>query len=123
MPNADSNGKITLLYACSGVANTGLLADQVARRLHADGTGKMTCLAAMGAETAKFITEANEASRKIVIDGCPISCGAAIFKQLDIPCEHFRTTDFGIEKGKTPITDEVITDVTSQVKESIRNGK
>lgn len=123
MSDAGTGGTTMLVYACSGVANTGFLADQVARKLHAEGFGKMTCLAAMGAETAKFVTEAKAADRRIVIDGCPISCGEAIFTRLGIPFEHFRTTDFGIEKGKSAITADVITDVTARIKDSVRNGK
>lgn len=67
-------------------------------------------------------TEARAVDASIVIDGCPISCGEAIFKRLGIPFSHFRTTDFGIEKGKTAITADIIADVTARVKESIRNG-
>ena len=44
-----SSGKVNLIYACSGAANTGELADLVARGLSKDKTGSMTCLAAMGA--------------------------------------------------------------------------
>jgi len=120
---SDDAKAVTVIYACSGVANTGLLADQVARRFHADGTGKMTCLAAMGAETPKFISEAKAASRRIVIDGCPISCGEAIFKRLGIPFEHYRTTDFGVEKGKTPITPELIDNVRAAIKDAIERGR
>jgi uncharacterized metal-binding protein len=122
---SDSPKGITLVYACSGVANTGLLADQIARRFHADGGGvvKMTCLAAMGAETAKFVSEAKAADRRIVIDGCPISCGASIFTRVGIPFEHYRTTDFGVEKGKTAITPELIDKTHATIKEAIGRGR
>ena len=49
-----SQGPSKLIYACSGAANTGLLSDQVARVLAKEGWGKMTCLAALGAELAGF---------------------------------------------------------------------
>lgn len=122
---SDGTTGITLVYACSGVANTGLLADQIARRFHAEGAGavKMTCLAAMGAETAKFVTEAQAADRRIVIDGCPISCGASIFKRLGMPVEHYRTTDFGVEKGKTPITPELVDKTYRAIKEAMARGR
>ncbi len=35
--------KVNLLYACSGAANTGMLADQVARSLASESKGSMTC--------------------------------------------------------------------------------
>jgi len=61
----------------------------------------MTCLAAMGADHSGFIESAKAADENIVIDECPIACGKRIFK----------TTDFGVEKGKTKIDDELVTDV------------
>jgi uncharacterized metal-binding protein len=123
MPCACSNGKTTLLYACSGVANTGYLADQVARTLHKEGVGKMTCLAALGARDSGFIESARGAGRNVVIDGCPIGCGKRIFETLAIPFERHMMTAYNVEKGKTVITGEIITNVTSLVKESICNGK
>ena len=63
-------------------------------------------------------SEAQDASKNIVIDGCPIGCGKTIFETLGIPFEHLVTTDFGVEK-KTLITEELITTVAA----AIRNGQ
>jgi len=52
---------VNLLYACSGAANTGLLADQAARTLASDGKGSMTCLAAVGADLSGFLVPARNA--------------------------------------------------------------
>lgn len=38
----------TLIFACSGAADLGGVSDQAARKLSAEGTGKMFCLAAIG---------------------------------------------------------------------------
>ena len=38
-----------LIYACSGAADVGSLADRTARWLHLSGWGKMHCLAGVGA--------------------------------------------------------------------------
>lgn len=111
-----------LIYACSGVANTGYLADRVARKLMRDGTGKMTCLAAIGAESSGFIESAKAADCNIVIDGCPISCGKQIFERLDIPFTHYKTTDYGIEKGETEITEEIIDQTARKIAEAVKNG-
>ncbi len=106
-----SDAPVKLIYACSGVANTGFLADRAARGLMQIGLGKMTCLAAVGAGHSGFVESAKAADENIVIDGCPISCGKRIFEQKDIPFTHLKTTDFGVEKGKTVIDDELVTDV------------
>ena len=123
MPCACSNGNTTLVYACSGAANTGYLADQVARALAKEGTGKMTCLAALGANVSGYIESARGADRNVVIDGCAVGCGKRIFEALAIPFERHVMTEYNVEKGKTAITGDIIMDVTSKVKESICNGK
>jgi uncharacterized metal-binding protein len=108
--------KATLLYACSGAANTGYLADQVARLLTRQGAGEMTCLVSMGANQPKFLQAARDAQKNVVIDGCPIACGKKIFESLGIPCEHHTTTDFGVEKKKTPITEELVMTVAAGIR-------
>mgnify|MGYP001810508090 CR=1 FL=1 len=104
-----------LIYACAGAANTGYLADQVARKLNRDGSGDMTCLAAVSADLSGFIQSAKEADRNVVLDGCPVGCGKKIFESKGLPFMHFVTTDFGVEKKKTVITQEVIDRVTGEI--------
>jgi len=117
---SDGLPKATLLYACSGAANTGYLADQVARLLARQGAGDMTCLVSMGANQPKFLQAARDAHKNVVIDGCPIACGKKIFETLGIPFGHFVTTDFGVEKKKTPITEEVITTVAVAIRNKMQ---
>lgn len=107
--------KLVLITACSGAANTGLLADQVARTLRTSKVGSMTCLAALGAEESGYVESARRADRNVVIDGCPVSCGAKIYAKLGIPCEQFVMTEFGAEKGKTEITAELVEAVAGRV--------
>lgn len=104
-----------LVYACAGAANTGYLADQVARKLNREGAGDMTCLAAVGAGLSGFIESAKSADKNIVIDGCPVACGKKIFEGKGLSFTHFVTTDFGVEKKKTEITQEVIDRVTGEI--------
>jgi len=111
--------KVTLIYACSGAANTGLLADQVMRSLNRNKVGASTCLAAMGADLSGFIQSARSATQNIVLDGCKVSCGAKIFEKNGIPYEHYIMTDFGVEKGKTPITGDLIEDISTQIAEKV----
>jgi uncharacterized metal-binding protein len=109
-----------LIYACSGAANTGLLADQVMRALNRDGVGASTCLAAMGADLSGFIQSAQSATRNIVLDGCKVSCGAKIFQKNGIAYQHYIMTDYGVEKGKTPITGDLIETVAEQIAAKIQ---
>jgi uncharacterized metal-binding protein len=115
----NSGAPVKLLYACSGAANTGYLADQVARRLGRLGIGKMTCLAALGAGLSGFVASAGAAGENLVIDGCPVACGRRMFQKLEIPFRHFVMTDYGVEKGRTGITPELIGKTTFAVTEEI----
>lgn len=118
MANCCSCGSegIKLIYSCSGAANTGLLADSIARKLAKEGKGKMTCLAAVGAGLSGFLESAKCADKNVVIDGCPVACGKKIFDANNLSCEHYVLTDFGVEKGKTEITAEVINYVSNELK-------
>ena len=44
-----SKAETKLIYACSGAADVGEIADRVARKIASDGFTKMTCLAGIGA--------------------------------------------------------------------------
>ncbi len=113
--NCGSDAETNLIYACSGAANTGLLADQVMRALNRDKVGSSTCLAAMGADLTGFIQSARSATRNIVLDGCKVGCGAKIFEKNGLPFRHFVMTDYDVEKGKTAITGDLIEAVAERI--------
>ena len=81
--NSSSNW---LVYACSGAANTGYLADSVARRFSIQGLGKMTCLAAV-ASNLSGILESAIAVDNIIIDGCPVPAGSEFLMTMDCPTD------------------------------------
>ncbi|MCX6348486.1 MAG: hypothetical protein NTV79_03145, partial [Candidatus Aureabacteria bacterium] len=41
-------GTVKLVFPCSGASDTGEIADRAARKLSAEGTGNMYCLAGIG---------------------------------------------------------------------------
>jgi uncharacterized metal-binding protein len=79
----------------------------------------MTCLSAIGAGLSGFIESAKCAEKNIVIDGCPVSCGKKIFEKAGLSFQHFITTDYNVQKGKTPITQEVIEKVAGEISKGI----
>ncbi len=119
--NCGSDAETNLIYACSGAANTGLLADQVMRTLNRDKAGSSTCLAAMGADLSGFIQSARSATRNIVLDGCKVSCGKKIFEKNGLPFRHFIMTDFDVEKGKTAITGDLVEAVAGRIANQVRS--
>lgn len=112
------NNGIKLIYACSGAANTGKAADKTARLLSKEGFGKMTCLAALGADLSGLIESAKSAEKNIIIDGCPVACGKKIFEKHGISnYVHFIAAQMGVVKGQTKVTDELIQSLASKIKE------
>ncbi|BDU72177.1 putative zinc-binding protein [Mesoterricola silvestris] len=113
-----SSPKKRLVYACSGAANTGYLADQVARRLSLQGAAKMTCLAGVGAALDGYLRAAAVAGLNLVLDGCPTACGRRAFERYELPCTPVVLTEFGVEKGATLIDETVISRVADRVMEA-----
>ena len=115
----DCGTKSYLIYACSGACDTGEISDLAARKLRADGVGKMYCLAGLGANLPNFIDQAKSVDLNIVIDGCAVGCGKKIFEGKGAKTKCFAVTDFGMEKGKTPVTPENIKKAVDGVKSGL----
>ena len=101
------NVKKRLLYACSGAADVGQIADLTARLLTKEKFGAMSCLAGIGAALPGFLDSAKETDN-LVIDGCPVSCGRKLFELHGLPCREIVLTQQGLIKGSTPATPEVV---------------
>jgi len=109
-PNcACGGGPLTLIFACSGASNVGKMADEAARKLTREGKGKMYCLAGLGGDVKDIVETTRSADRILVIDGCPVDCAKKTLDRVGIqPSAFVRVTDLGVEKGKTPVTEEAI---------------
>ena len=111
-----------LVYSCSGSANVGECADRVFRQLKKDGTAAGSCLAAIGADLAGYVQSASGSDMNIVIDGCHIDCGKKIFDKRGLSHRHYVITDFGVEKGKTDITEEIINSIAAKIAADMDRG-
>lgn len=107
-----------MIVSCSGASNTGCYADRVARILAESGQANMICLPKIAINDEKLIKNVKNTSKKVVvIDGCPINCAEKILNEKGITnFTHINTTDFGIKKGKTPVTEEKIDEVINHIK-------
>ncbi len=109
-----------LIFACSGAADVGEIADQAARKLTKDGVGKMFCLAGIGGRVSGIMKTAESAEKILAIDGCPLNCVKNCLEQAGFDeFEHFRVTDLGMEKGKTLVNNESIVTATTKGKEML----
>lgn len=100
-----------MVLTCSGACDLGQIADTVARRLSSNKVRKMNCLAVVGAGIQPSI-DAFKKANILLIDGCPTECGKRILNTQGFNSyQHLRITDLGYIKGRTAITEEVISAV------------
>ncbi len=113
----DSNENLStaapaLIFACSGAADVGAITDRAARKLTADGKGKMYCLAGIGGRVKGIMETTREAAKILAIDGCPLDCTKLCLEEAGFTdFEHIKVTDLDMEKGKSPATDENVSTV------------
>ena len=103
------SGGDTLIFACSGAADVGQLADLTARRLTKEGCGQMFCLAGLGGRVQPIIQKTAAAKTIIAIDGCGMNCTQQCLEMAGFDKYiHVKLADIGMEKGQSPATDENI---------------
>ncbi|MGI6417705.1 MAG: putative zinc-binding protein [Thermoguttaceae bacterium] len=103
-----------LIFACSGAADVGHIADLAARKLTKEGVGKMYCLAGIGERVSGIMETTRAASKILAIDGCPLNCAKLTLEQAGFSnFQHLQLADLGLAKGQTPASDEAITRVAS----------
>lgn len=101
-----------LIFACSGAADVGRIADLAARQMTAEGVGKMFCLAGIGGRVSGIMASTQSARAILVIDGCPLDCARKTLENAGFTqFEYLRLSDLGMPKGKTPVTDETVATV------------
>lgn len=116
-PSCSCNAAPKLIFACSGAADVGHVADLAARKLTAEGVGKMFCLAGIGGRVSGILASTQAAPSLLAIDGCPLDCARKTLEQAGFSAfVHLRLSDLGLEKGKTPATDEAVATVVSRAK-------
>lgn len=109
-------GATPLLYSCSGAADVGEIADRVTRQLRQDKVGKMTCLAAIGAGLTGFIESARGTCTNITIDGCPVACAKKALENIGVTPTSYILTDMGLKKGETPVTAQIVLEMSEKIK-------
>lgn len=114
---------LKLIFACSGAADVGEISDKAARKLTRDGLGRMFCLAGIGGGVQPIINAAKSASLLLAIDGCELDCAKNCLEKAGFEdFQHLRITDMGMEKGKSPATDERVAEVADVVEDLLKNG-
>ncbi len=98
-----------LIFACSGAADVGGVADQAARKLSAEGDGKMFCLAAIGGGISSYLETTDKAGMILAIDGCPVECAKHTLEEAGfMDFKHLRLAELGVKKGAVANSGEAV---------------
>lgn len=109
-----------LIFPCSGAADVGAIADQAARKLTREGSGKMFCTAGLGGKVEPILKGTQSASMIVALEGCSLDCVKQSLEEAGFSdYVQVRVTDLGLEKGRAPVSDENIAKVASFVKEKL----
>ena len=112
-----------MIFACSGAADVGAIADQAARKLTKDGVGKMFCLAGVGGRVSGIVKTTEAADKILAIDGCPLDCAKLCLKEAGFTkFEHLQLAEIGFEKGKSPVSDDAVAKAAAKGKEMLAGG-
>jgi uncharacterized metal-binding protein len=114
------SGGPKLIFACSGAADVGEIADRAARQLTKEGIGKMFCTAGIGGRVSAIMKTTESADKILAIDGCPLNCVKNSLEQAGFnKFDHLQLADLGLEKCSSPVTEENISKVAAKGKEMI----
>lgn len=119
---AEKQSPVTFVFACSGAADVGDVADRAARLLAREKTASMCCTAAIAAQVADIVKKVKTADQILAIDGCEHHCAAKVLVEGGF--EKFVHTDLtrlGMEKGKTPPTEDTVVRVADAARAALKN--
>ena len=85
-------GAPKLIFACSGAADVGAIADQAARKMTKDGAGRMFCMAGIGGRVPGIMATTQSAAKILAIDGCPLNC---VKNSLELRFQEIRASAVG----------------------------
>lgn len=104
------------VFACSGAADVGEIADRAARKLSSEGKINMFCLAGIGGQVSGIVKSTEAADQIIAIDGCPLNCAQKTLEKAGFSnFEHVELHELGLSKGNSPASQENISKVVNKV--------
>lgn len=104
-----------LIFACSGAADVGAVADQAARKLARDGVGKMFCTVGLGGRISGILKTTEAADAILAIDGCPLNCVKSSLTEAGFSnFKHLQLADLGMTKGATDVNETTISKAAAQ---------
>lgn len=111
--------KRKMIYSCRCSTNLGLLAQRVSDEFTKNSIAKIVPLPDPFDDDRKFIKFAKEAKLNITVDGCGVGCAHKALTVRKIDHLNFKLTDYGCEKGKTEVTDELVERLFNEINTKI----
>lgn len=116
-PNCSCHEAVDMMFCCSGAADTAEIADRAVRVIHKNKEAKMFCLAGIAGDVEPIVLNTKAAGRLFVVDGCASDCAKKTMERNGFSgFAHFRVTDLGWEKGKTPATEERVSEAVEALR-------
>ena len=120
--DSSCNTAAKLIFACSGGADVGEIADRAARRASRKSCGRMFCLAGIGGRIGGILQAARAAPGVLAIDGCSLDCAKNTLQQAGFNnFAHLQIAECGLEKGKAAVTDENIMKIADKAAEMLES--
>ncbi len=111
------------VLACSGCSHAGELADHTARRLNQLGVAKMSCLAGIGGHIKSITTTVQKAPDLLMIDGCPLECGANSLRLVGITeFKHLKLHELGVRKHESAVDPDTVERLASSAASLLSEG-
>lgn len=77
----------------------------------------MSCVVGIGGRVKPLMKKAEAANRIVMIDGCPLACGANTLRQAGLTdFTHVELHRLGHVKGRCPVTDERVIEAAEAVR-------
>lgn len=120
--NTPNSPSTPCVLACSGCSHAGEIADHTARRLDQLGVAKMSCLAGVGGRVKSIVNTVQKAPELLMIDGCPLACGANSLKLAGITeFKHLRLHEHGIRKHESEVSAETVEMLVNAARETLKS--
>jgi uncharacterized metal-binding protein len=80
----------------------------------------MYCMAGLGGRISGILKTTESAQAILAIDGCPLNCVKANLELAGFKTfQHLRLADLGLEKSKSPATEDTVNMVAAKAAEMI----
>jgi uncharacterized metal-binding protein len=113
-------GEVRVVFACSGAADVGEIADRAARMLNREGTAKMFCLGGIGGRIPESVATARAAARVLAIDGCDLDCARKCLELAGLAgFRHVRVTDHQMPRGSSPPNVQRVQTIVDRAKHAL----